>query len=180
MKRAAMIYCANLPIDRFKVLKQRDQLPFPDEDFEDGTLGGNAYTLDHAFRLRLMADLMGGEGDELKHGGLSPSYAEKVVSKAMLKFPRHPLNQIEPLDWWAGVLILEEEKDGETQRFSSWFCGELKCISAWVDEECKRENYTLRPVRLFIANASLAADSVRDRAEELGLPEAKDFSVIER
>lgn len=96
MKRAALLYCADIDLARYKVLNQRDQLPFYGGDER----GGSNYTLDQAFRLRLLLDLLGGEGDEASTmAGLGPSYAVSVVFNAMTQFPWHPLNQIEPRDW---------------------------------------------------------------------------------
>jgi len=177
MKLAPMLYCAGLNSERYKVLKSRFQTPFETEDQGGWKLGGNDYTLDHSFRLRLQNDLLGGEGDgdDLQHKGLPPAYAQQIVCNAMKQFPRHPLTQIEPLEWWAGVLIMQEEIDEETTIVSSWFAGELQGIGDWVAEQCKRDDYSLVPVRLFITNATAAADSVLDRAAEIGLNKPDNY-----
>ena len=87
---------------RFEVLKQRHQRPF----HEGRDRGGSNYTLDQAFRLRLLLDLLGGDaGDASMMAGLGPSYAVSVVFNAMTKFPRHPLNQIDARDWYLGVVV---------------------------------------------------------------------------
>lgn len=194
MKRAAMLYCANTDAPRYKVLKQRGQLPFvatDDSEAEGGDGKWANFTLDDAFRLRLMLDLVGGEStDETQLNGLGPSYAQSIVYNAMSRFPRHPLNQIEPRDWWAGLIVLEDNNAGEGDfRFSEWYVGELENLDAWVKEKATRPcagpngaiiTRNLPVVRIFIVNVSRVATIVRRRAEELGLPEADDFSEVPR
>ena len=170
MKRGPMLYSANVDNVRFKVLRQRGQLPFEAPE-------GHSYTLDHAFRLRLMLDLIGGEDDGL--GGLAPSDAAPLVVEVMGRFPRHPLHQIEPFDWWAGVAILEAMQGDETRRWAVTYAGELAQFPAWLDEARTFEaggpdravamRGKHRVVRVFLVNATRAANVVRDRAEEIGI-----------
>lgn len=172
MKRAAIAYCADVPPRRFDLLEQREQLPFVTGK------GRKTYSLDEAFRLRLMLDLIGGEGEgQDQHGGLATSYACKVIDNLIGRFPRHPLKQIEPFEWWVGVVIFETEYPDQTDRRSAWFVGEIEKLSDWMQEEGSkmRTEGLDRPVRIFLANASRAAEFVRNRAAEMGLPEA-DFS----
>lgn len=178
MKRAAFLYCADIDLTRYKVLNQRDQLPF----YGGGERGGSNYTLDQAFRLRLLLDLLGGEGDDASTmAGLGPSYAVSVVFNAMTKFPRHPLNQIEPRDWYLGVVVYEEPgRDGQTLRHSEWIACELEQLPAWLEER-RIDSVTgqrKQIIRVFMVNVTRAANFVRDRAEALGLPEGSDFSEI--
>ncbi|EEW24016.1 hypothetical protein [Rhodobacter ferrooxidans] len=182
MKRAAMLYCADIDAPRYKVLKQRDQLPFwTDGQSEEG--GWSDFTLDDAFRLRLTLDMIGGEGtgdDQL--GGLAPSYVPKVITNAMGYAERHPLNTIAQPDLWAGVVIFEHRPTkGTPYRFSSWYFGPISDFGDWLSAETAKaegEYQGLRasPVRTFLANASRAAAFVRRRAFEHGLPEGSDFS----
>ena len=170
MRRAPMLYCANLAEPRFKVLRQREQLPF-------GAPEGDGYSLDHAFRLRLMLDLIGGETDGL--GGLAPSDAAPLVAEVMERFPRHPLRQIEPGDWWAGVAILEStDAEGHTRRWAITYAGELGNFPAWLEHERTVEargpaglpaKRRIPAVRVFLANATRAADGVMRRAREIGI-----------
>ncbi len=185
MKRAPFLFCAGADAPRYKVLESRGQF----STAEDGSPRGNAYTLADAFRLRLLLDLVGGEAnDETQIVGLSPSYAAGVVTKALEMFPRHPLNQLEPLDWWVGVVVFEDkDSDGERFRWPEWYFGEIEQFAAWMNEKRQRpvaENGSYRGrfsvIRVFMVNASNAANFVRDRALELGLPEAEDYSVVER
>ena len=186
MKRAGLLYCADVDAPRFKLLKQRDQLPFH-VPAHDGAEKWTDYTLDQAFRLRLMLDLLGGEG-EGQLAGIGPNDAVKLVSNALGYFPRHPLNQIEPRDWWAGLVVLEDKaQDDTTYRFSEWYVGELEQLGAWVDEKRKvpcagpdggTVYRRLSVIRVFLANATRAANFVRDRACELGLPEGEDFAEV--
>ena len=188
MKRAGLLFCAEVDAPRFKLLKQRDQLPF-DVPANEGAEKWADYTLDQAFRLRLMLDLIGGESsDETQLNGVGPEFAAKMVVNVIHRFPRHPLNQIEPRDWWAGLVVLEEERiDGAPDRFTEWYVGELENLGAWLEEKRKHPCdgpdgstiYRRLPVvRLFLANATRAANFVRDRARELGLPEGDDYSEV--
>lgn len=177
MKRAAMLYCADHDPARFKLLKQRDQLPFGLADEEPGVKRTD-YTLDQAFRLRLMQDLIGGESsDESQLNGLGPAYAASMVLNAMDRFPQHPLQQFTELDWWAGLVVLEDQDTaGETIRHTEWYVGELEQLAAWVAAKRRRalgpngeDRGDMKVVRVFLANVTRAADFVRDRAEDLGL-----------
>lgn len=189
MKRAAMLYCADIDAPRYKVLKQRDQLPFaPSSDEADGKWAD--FTLDHAFRLRLMLDLIGGESnEEMQLAGLGPAFAAAIVTNVLPSFPRHPLNQIEPNDWWAGLVVFEDTSvDGESRRFCELYIGELERLGSWVEQERRRDRagfdgavlvQRLPVVRIFLANVTRAAWFVRNRAEELGIAEGMDFSEVQ-
>lgn len=177
MKRAAMLFCADADAPRYKVLKQRDQLPFP-VDEQDGKW--QDFTLDDAFRLRLMLDLVGGDGiakteeDQLK--GLPPAYAAKVVSNGLFDCDVHPLDMSEDADIWLAVAIFEEASADQTKiRFSGWFAGALVDFPDWVSAEVAK-SANLVPVRTCLVNAGRAARFVRERAVKMNLPEANDIS----
>jgi hypothetical protein len=181
MKRGEMLYCADVEAPRYTVLKQRGQLPFFVAD-PDGRPMGNKYTLEHAWQLRMTADLIGGEAlDDRYLQGLGPDYASSTIVGATGYFPVHPLCQFTPFDWWAGVVVFEDEilkadkaRPFERSRWSAWYAGELSAFPAWVAEKAQRENEkdgVSRVVRMFLANATRAADFVRDRAQERGLLE---------
>ena len=188
MKRGDMLYCAGIDAPRFKVLKARGQIPFAASE-EDGSLRGGNYTLDNSYQLRLTLDLIGGEAnDDTQLQGLGPAYASAAVFNSLGYFPRHPLEQIEPVDWYAGLCVFEDENaDGSTYRYSAWFAGELQHLATWIDAKARREpapdgtdRGKTRPVRVFLANATRAAEFVRDRAEERGLPEAAFTHLIDQ
>ncbi len=184
MKRAAMLYCADCLAPRYKVLNQREQLPFASGyDGFDGKWAD--FTLDDAFRLRLMLDLVGGESsDETQLNGLGPTYSSSIVANAMSLFPYHPLNQTAQNDLWAGLVVFQEEdSEGVLTRFSDWYIGDLGALGTWVAtkqtrsyEEIDGANITeqLSVVRIFLANATRAAKFTRMRAHELGLQEGLD------
>lgn len=178
MKRAAFLYCADIDLTRFKVLNQRDQLPF----VAGRDWGGSNYTLDQAFRLRVLLDFLGGEGsDPTRMAGLGPTFAAQMIYSALSRFPCHPLDRIASPDWYLGVVVYEVlERDGETTRNSEWITCELERIPAWLDERRTDPETGQRAeiVRIFIVNVTRAAKFVRDRAEALGLPEGSDFSEI--
>jgi hypothetical protein len=169
MKRAAVLSCAMIEEPRFKVFRQRGQLPFDPPE-------GDGYTLDHAFRLRLMLDLIGVDATEEQDRGMAPGYAAEVVREVMKRFPRHPLNQIEPFDWWAGLVVFERKTFDGIVRNAVIFAGELQNLSAWVEDQ-QAERWVgpgtggRKPaVRLLLVNVTRAANFVNDRAEEIGLP----------
>ncbi|SEN56806.1 hypothetical protein SAMN04488003_12142 [Loktanella fryxellensis] len=178
MKRAAFLYCADIDLTRFKVLNQRDQLPF----VVGRDWGGSNYTLDQAFRLRVLLDLLGGEGrDVTAMAGLGPTYATKMIFNALSKFPRHPLNKVVPSDCYLGVVVYKEpEQDGEILRSSEWIACELERLPAWLDER-RTDSITGQRkeiIRIFLVNVTRAAKFVRERADALGLPEGSDYSEI--
>lgn len=174
MKRADIAFIADIRPKRMDLLKERGQLPF---DMPDG----GKFTPDHAFRLRLMLDLIGGEDDGL--GGLPPSAAAPLVAEALRRCPVHPLRQFTPSDWFAGVAVLERRfvnADGkeESQRWAVTYSGELEQLAEWLEQERKFEAPGTLPgrtvtgrykvVRVFLANMSRAASIVHRRAKEIG------------
>jgi hypothetical protein len=181
MRRGQFLHCAGVDVTRFKQFKQRDQLPFVISAV-DAEYGGAGFTMDDAFRMRLMLDLLGGEGDETSRlGGLGPTYASKFVENAVYLFPRHPLNQIEPLDWFLGVAVFDAPTPGVgSERYSESFACEASYISAWIADKTKPEEDGARQrlVRLFLVNASQAAEFVRDRALEIGIPDEVVFAKV--
>ena len=178
MKRAGLLFCADVDAPRFKLLKQRDQLPFH-VPAHDGAEKWTDYTLDQAFRLRLMLDLIGGEG-EGQLAGIGPNDAVKLVSNALGYFPRHPLDVVSEQDLWVGVAVFEEATSEGSHRFTRWFAGDLAELPSWLAKAgTETDGKTKLPVvRIFMANASRAAKFVRDRAQGRGLPEASEFSEV--
>lgn len=174
MKRAALLYCADVDAPRYKLLKQRDQLPFvADTELEEASDKWTNFKLDDAFRLRLHLDLIGNDGSkEYPHPGVAPSYAVSIIYNGLFNIIESPLTSA-AADLWVGVMIVEapeEGEDGKPLRFSRWFGGPLGELTKWISEVSEQEGSA--PVRVLMANASRAARFVRQRAEELGLPEA--------
>lgn len=180
MRRAGLLYCADCAAPRFKILAHRDQLPFSadtgQDDLSENLRKHANYSLDDAFRLRLMLDLVGGEGNEVVHGGLSPNYASNVVWNC----GANHINSIDVKgDLWVGVAIshydlTEDEKANHPslERRSDFFrCRPFGELGAWI------KDLEGKPVRLFLASATRAARFVRERALDLGLPEAENFDV---
>lgn len=187
MKRSAMLYCADLEASRYKVLKQRKQLPYVGDDDEEDDPGGWAdFTLNDAFRIRLALDLIGNDGlgkseeDRLK--GLPPGYAAKVVFNAMSSTDLHPLKMPADTDFWLAVVIFESlSKEDGAYRFSSWYAGPLTAFSDWIDDEvakAEKDGWIHVPVRTCMVNAVRAATFVRQRALELGLQEVAEYTEV--
>jgi len=188
MKRAAMLFCANIDPARYKVLRQRGQLPFVGSDDQAANKWAD-FTLDDAFRLRLSLDLIGEKlDDETQLNGLGPSYVASIVFNVLSKFDQQPLKQDAESDpWagakgdlWAGVLALETSPiDDDAYRWSNWFAGELAEVAQWVaqkeNEDCQNKT---RAVRVFLVNVTRAANFVRDRAKELGLPDSDHSTAV--
>jgi hypothetical protein len=181
MKLAHYLHCADITRERFKVLNQRDQLPhvagssFPHSPLGEENVGKFAnYSLSDAFAMRLMLDLIGGEGpkgEELV--GIVPSYACKVVSNACMPH-RNPSVSFDNKNVWAGVAVFQGRAlNDQPLRYTRWFLGDVSELPRWIAATSIREHDDL-PIRVLIANASRAAAFVRARAEDLGLPEAGD------
>lgn len=173
MRRAGLLYCVGIDKTRFYALGRHDNLPF----YLEGAAmqKWQEFSLDDAFRLRLLIDMAGGEGEDLKHAGYPPSYCEKIISNALASLHVNEVSLDEASAHWAGVAIFEDASphaDDEPLRYSRWFLGKLCEIPAWVEELSSREGD--RPIRLFLGNATQAARVVRNRAFDLGLPEALD------
>ena len=176
MKRAEIAYIANIRPKRLDLLKERGQTPF---DLPEG----GEFTLDHAFRLRLMLDLVGGEEDGF--GGLAPSDAAPLVRALMPQFPVHPLTQTSPRDWWAGVAVLEKIQHDQRIRWVEPFAGEIEAFADWQAEKARFEargpnpNIPLigrhRVVRVHLVGVTWIARDVRERAAELGLDLEKEL-----
>ena len=183
MRRGQFLHCSGSDLPRLKQFKQRGQLPFVISAV-DAEYGGAGFTLEDAFRMRLMLDLLGGEGDETSRlGGLGPTYAASVVRSAMHKFPRHPLNQIEPLDWFLGVAVFDAPAPGiGSERYSESFACEASYISTWIANKTKPEENGARQrlVRLFLVNASQAAEFVLARPLEIGISDEVIFAEVPR
>lgn len=179
MKRAGLLYCADVDAPRYKLLKQRDQLPFVTHEAGDGDKWAD-FNMDECFRLRLALDLIGNDGSkEYQHPGVIPGYAVDIVRDGLSKFEVSPLVSLAP-NCWVAVAIFEAQEMGEDDkplRFSCWFGGPLDQLSNWIVEQSTREEAA--PVRILMANASRAAAFVRRRAAELGLPEADQFDKAE-
>jgi hypothetical protein len=180
MKRAAMLFCANIDAPRYKVLRQRGQLPFGHSDDSPDNKWAD-FTLDDAFRLRLALDLIGGESaDSSELNGLGPSYAASIVFNALSYVEAQALQEDTKRDLWIGVGIFDEiNAEGEDYRWSNWFAGGLSQVATWVAEkESDGTASNSQGVRFFLVNATRAANFVRERAKELGLPEAEDFTAV--
>lgn len=175
MRPGNFLNCVDTPKERFNALRRHDNLPFTVDD-----QGGKwqEFSLDDAFSLRVMLDLMGGDGiaqneaDQLK--GLPPAYAAKVVENCLFDCDVHPLDMPADADLWFAVVIFEDvNTDGTALRFSRWFAGPMSEFPAWVSAEAASWANRV-PVRTCLVNAARAAQFVRKRAAELKLPEANE------
>lgn len=174
MKRVALLYCTAIDVTRFNVLKQRQQMPFTVPVGDESSRWAD-YSLHDAFALRLMLDLIGGEGgDGIQRVGVVPSFACGIVDNLLCRFERDPLTTMEP-GLWGAVAIMEEpaSPEGGALRYTDWFAGKLEDLPAWL--AARSANSGAVPVRIFTVNVSRAAQFVRERAHELGLPEALSF-----
>lgn len=178
MKRAALLHCADIDLPRFKVLRQREQLPFVAGSFDEADSKQATYSLEHAFLLRLFLDL-NGQGDD--SAALTAKDACSVVVNAMSTVRRlnlpHPLNLAAPQDFWVGVIVFEElyEEEGECLRFTDRFAGKLADLHSYITDFEERSAIPARAVRTIIVNATRAARFVRTRADELDIPERFDL-----
>lgn len=146
MKRAALLHCVALDAPRFKLLQQRDQLPFTGQF--DAVRGWTEFTLQDAFLLRLMVEFT-------SKNGLPPSVAKSIFSG--IKPHVHNVAPAEA-DIWFGEVHFGE--------------AEFVTFHGTAFELAERLNRTPSAVGVIVANASRAARFVLERARALGLPEA--------
>lgn len=169
MKRAGIAFCAGIEARRFDVLAQRDQTPFA------VAVPPKQYTLENAYQLRVMIDL-------IRDGGIDLETAALIVNGATEKLAIHPLNQPESGgDLWIGRALVTMAKGDSTDIFYDYVGGFLPELFEQA-QALVAEKYdpAEKPelVRIDMVNASQAARQVRERAKDLGLPEGEDFSLI--
>lgn len=173
MKRAGIAFCAEVSARRFDLYVQREQLPFAVKN------PPAHYTQSEAFELRLFLDLM-------EQGGVSMDLARDVIVSGLGKLERktgylHPLNhpKVEG-DLWLGFAMIHNPAMGEGE--AAWHsfpvCGRLADIAEQAQAEAAEFDEGTELVRVVTVNASRAARFVRAKADEMGLPEAKDFALV--
>lgn len=176
MRLAGLLHCAECHRERFNSLRRRDQLPFSTDDAE--VVGWQTFTLADAFELRLMLDFT-------EQDGIGNDLARYAVIEGVGRLSMHPLNYPRTHgDMWAAVALIELPEaeaealgiEGRSWRFA--VAGRLEDLPHIVTARIDRDFHGAQLVRLVTANASRAADSVRTRARELGLPESDDFSPV--
>lgn len=175
MKRAALLFCADIDPGRFKLLKQRDQLPFHVQDNDEDSKWAD-YSLEDAFRLRIMLDLVNDASKETYPGGLGPKFAQSVASNIGI----HSTSAAgcRPM-FWVGVIGIEGIlRDGQREHWPLRFNGPLAAIEEAISQEqiAWADSYQEFSVhRMFLANATRAAEFILARAAELGISEGDGF-----
>lgn len=184
MRRRGISFCADIDPKRFDLFQQRNQLPFPSR-------GGDSYTLEDAFNLRLFLDALDDHGVSLDLARYAVQNGVRELSMHPLRYPRSHGDM-----WVAAGMKAEPVKPGYEHALEDLprsgdfvltrfrVAGRLEDIHRLAAEECgHHEGYKVEGtgrqielVRLVALNASRAADFVRDRARELGLPEGDDYT----
>ncbi|WP_157001531.1 hypothetical protein [Paracoccus sp. S4493] len=171
MKRAALLFCADVDASRFKLLKQRDQLPFLLHDQDQDSKWAD-YSLEDAFRLRIMLDLINDASKETYPGGLGPQFAQSVAGNIGVQSA--DVAGCRPM-FWAGVIGFEGiNRNDQPEHWLVPFTGTLGGLEEAVSQEQATwaEVYSEISVpRMFLANATRAAEYIRGRAAELGISE---------
>lgn len=175
MKRAALLYCANIDVHRFKLLQRREHLPFSmpgGDDSEAPTW--NDYTLDDAFRLRVLLEFMDApKADEL---GLNPSQAVRIVDNSIHVRAREAADAAPPI--WSGVVGFDTwNVDDEISSSRGHYCGPWDGMTAWMARQVeffREAEPNHGPAHVFLVNISRSARFVLERARALGLPEADE------
>ncbi len=143
MKRAELLSLVELDPPRFNLLRQRGHLPFVGS--AESERGWQEFSLQDAFKLRMMRDLMEGQG-------LGPAAAGSILRPDV--FGIEHAASVSP-DLWFG----EISKDGG---FFTTFRGTLSDLTDAFGDR--------RDVRaIFVVNASRAARDVLARAGEMGI-----------
>lgn len=144
MRRATLTNLVEMDAERFNVLRRRDQLPFVGA--AESERGWQEFSLQDAFKLRMMLDLMEGSG-------LGPAEAKSVLHGASM-IDVHYAAEITP-DLWLGEFT---KSGGE-------FGGHFGTLAQLADRFDKPGPAS----RIVLVNASRAARAVLARAADLGI-----------
>lgn len=169
MKRAGLLHCAGLTAVQFKNFQRYDQLPFFETE-----IGHGRFTIDDAFRLRLMQELIDAGSHNTYPTGLGPEFACSVVGNATSVTCRQAA-EANPAIWIGHSIQFAETEDGEPDRSAGHYCGPLADLEAWQAKQADRgpSDYSVSVTsRIFIVNATNAARFVLRRAAEMDMPEA--------
>ncbi|MEM6309977.1 MAG: hypothetical protein AAF754_07995 [Pseudomonadota bacterium] len=127
------------------------------------------YTLGEALKLKTILNLV-------DHGGIDQAEASYTTKAIDHDLPIHPLDYISGLqgkgDLWIGVGTVVNAKDNEAFKFTVG--GTFDELVDQKDRKMIEEFPGYNLVRFVTTNVSLAANSVRQKAQELGLPEGED------
>jgi len=168
MKRSGIAFCVNLDPRRFDHYVYRDQLPFPAKE------APAQYSLAEAFALRVFLDA-------IEEGGVSIELAQHIATSGPGRLLVHPLNQ-KPgeADLWVGAALIRDPDlgEGDAALHSFTVAGTLAELVTQAEARAAEHGPQANLIRLVTVNASRAARSVRSRANEMGLPEARDHSEI--
>lgn len=170
MKRAGLIHCAGLTAAQFKNFQRYDQLPFSEPE-----VGYGRFTLDDAFRMRLMQELIDAGSHTTYPTGLGPEFACNVVENAAGSLFCKKTAEADPAIWIGHAILFSETEDGEAGRSAAHYCGPLAGLEAWQEQKANSwaDTYSISVTsRIFIVNATNAARFVLRRAVEMDMPEA--------
>ncbi|MEM6677324.1 MAG: hypothetical protein AAF675_05580 [Pseudomonadota bacterium] len=176
MRRAGLLHITDCPLERFNSLRRRGQLPFFDdskgEERSDQLSKWQDFSLEDAFNLRLLMDLMDAEG-------VAHSEADYVVGNALRNLSMHPLNYPSSHGemWVAGGVLTDPGGSSEKGFWRFHIAGRFGDLPGLAEGQMAGFPDS-QLVRLTSVNASRAADFVRDKARELGLPEGDDYSQV--
>ncbi|MGC9457831.1 MAG: hypothetical protein ACP5DC_09965 [Halothiobacillaceae bacterium] len=162
--------------EHFNALRRLDNLPFSVSRSTNAPKW-QEFSIDDAFRLRIMLELLGSVTANESGSGLLPSFAAKAVNNAIGKSDvgsSIDAFRTVPSDHYLGFGFFEEVSPGcEPLRYSQWFCEPLDGIAEWRNlqiEKAKQEsNADAQLVRIVMVNASAAAREIYRRASDLGL-----------
>lgn len=142
MKRAMLLSIVGMDVTRFNLLRQRKQLPFTGKAESEG--GWQDFSLQDAFKLRMMKNLMDGFG-------LGPQEAKSILHGCVIDV--HAAAEASP-DWWIG-------ESGTPSGYFTQHVGTLAQLAADIEaRDCD--------MRVFLVNASRAAREVLFSASDMG------------
>lgn len=160
--------------EHFNGLKRDENTPFYVAK-NDQVAGWAEYTVDQAFELRLLGELIG-KSSPFPNAGLLAGFARKIVVNAIglpeRSDPWFFAQQAVPILLGA-VEFKVETADGTIRHEAAWFCEPMDKLPAWIvaktSDAWGDEVSTMN--RIVLVNATEAARHVLKKAVELGLIE---------
>jgi hypothetical protein len=168
VKRKGLLLVTGCAEKRFDTLNNREQLPF-----STGAGRWADYSLDDAFRLRVMLTAVDQAGLNLENGLY-------LAVSGVGKLSMHPLNYPESYGamWVAVCTVTEPDPEVKETHWRFAVAGRQEDLAGLAAAHIDRNHLGSKLVAMVAVNASEAALHVRDAARDIGLPESDDYSPV--